>query len=342
MMGLLRIKRYLICIGICLIVFVLIIVVSMVSFGIEADAVIEGYNSTRSYARSAKNLEVSVDTYKDIMDTKIEDVKRRENSEPSVVASLGSYGTLLTPEEYEAYTATLSISNDSALYNKAGGDIWPTSIRSAAAKYSPSGTNVDPLNFLTTDNLTCGGIEEKELKLYSAWQCAAFADWYVNQVSYKDYVDCFANYVVTGSSWLNVYTDIVRSGTCWVGGDGEQAEANVGARLKDSTGNLAKSFFQGVTPGTMVRQYQTTDDWHSYIILGADDQHIVLYDCNWSGGDSGHKCGIKIRELTWEQFGTSKYTAGCIILVVAPPNTSLPQGCLDKSDPQGHIVGGEE
>lgn len=302
---------------IILAIIIVILVFSLGSFGVEADAVMSGYESTRRYAQNSKMMTVAVDTYKEIVKVKADDEERRENAVPDEVPTLGSYGTLLSDEDYEKYTDGLYFS---ATAKYCESDSTLSEDKAIAAKMHTktewsSGTDI--VNYLTTDNTGSG----TQLHLYSAWQCAAFADAYTNQISYDDTI------VVTGAAYqssalLNNYTD-----TCW--------SSSTGVTLNSV--DDAKSFFKDVTPGTFVRT--SVGDGHSYIVLGADDENIIFYDAN-SHGD----CGIQLHKAPWSSFVDNYKTAWAtkITTIISPPGTQLPQGCQDKFGAVGTIVNAKE
>lgn len=322
-MRLLRMKLYLGIIIAILAVVLIIVILSVVSFGVEAESVIAGYNNTRTYARQAKLLEVSMDNYKDVIDTAASDANRRENAEYTPYADLGEFGNLKTPDVYEAHTVNLAISSDAKMYDADAIRI-PTTDKSMAANYSEDKTDkVPPLNYLTSNNQPCKQDYTTELYLYGGWECCLFGNWYVNQVSYKDYVKDDASKVVYGDFTVCQPELLKEMGTCWISDtSGTTFYNNPEAALK---------FFEGVTPGTLVRTHKS--DWHSYIVLGADSKGIILYD-----GNMDLKCGVNLTYYTWDQFSSSAALAKDIHGIIAPPNTKLPQGCYDKLNNTGYIL----
>ena len=322
-MRLLKMKLYLGIIISILVVVLIIVILSVVSFGVEAESVIAGYNSTRTYARQAKLLEVSMDNYKDVIDTAASDADRRENAEYTPYADLGEFGNLKTPEVYEAHTVDLVISSDKNMYESWGQRI-PDTDRSMAANYSEDcNARVTPLNYLTSTNAACGKVEAVEMNFYASWQCCLFGNWYVNQVSYKDYVKDYDSRVVYDDFTINQPDLLKEMGTCWVSDSyGTTFYNNPAAAVK---------FLEGVTPGTLVRTH--LENWHSYIVLGADSGGIVLYDGNMDG-----QCGVNLTYYTWEQYCANPWLSKDIHGIIAPPNTKLPQGCYDELNNTGYIL----
>lgn len=305
-------------------VIVVILVFSLGSFGVEADAVMSGYENTRRYAQNSKMMTVAVDTYKAEVEKKVEYEKTIAEREPADFSSLGKFGEVKEDSEYINYTDTLYMSSDYTIYPESNANVLPEEDRSLGADFAPQhefNVTVTPRNYLSEDGGDCGGVDYvNELNAYGAIQCALFADVYVNQIAYKDIV-------IKGS--FNVSSTNVKNyaDTCW--------EADTGGYVylqNDASGETAKKFFTNVTPGTMVRTLA-----HSYVIVGADDSQLIIYDCN-----AHHDCGILLHRWTWAEFAYQSAWSGSILGVLAPPNTQLPDGCLSNSGYGGTIVNAKE
>lgn len=320
-------------------IVIVILSFSLGSWGVENEAVLAGYENTRKYATDAKMLTVAVDTYKNEVDMYIRDEDSRKNFEPSSTIDLGSWNNMLTEEGYEAYTASLYMSSDINMYpdGLSGYSDWssthpPAEDRSLAATYDSS----TPLHYMTTDDKTCyGATTETELDVYSAIQCAAFGDVYVNQVSYKDEVTDKSKVVIVGSGLGDYQLPgsalFETMGTAWKSDDyGAISYYNNAKGLHD--------FFTGVTPGTYVRTHG--DNNHSYIVLGGDENGLVIYDANACGKEQG--CGICCRYFTWEELAKKAWYSDRISLIISPPNTKLPAGCYFETVlKHSHILGKE-
>lgn len=306
---------------IILAVIVVILVFSLGTFGVEAESVLSGYENTRRYAQDAKMLTVAVDTYKETVQVKLNDEERRKNAVPDEVESLGAYGKLLSDEDYEKYTEGVYMYADVKYYWEGTSPIKQD--KSLAAKMNTVNEwseTPNIINYLTDTNLSCKTAGTKEIAIDNGEtiQCAAFADIYTNQTTYKEIV-------ITGG--YNVQNKIYNyTDTCW--------KSETGVYL--NTAEEAINFFTDVTPGTFIR---TKDRGHSYIILGADTNEIVFYDCN-----SHHDCGICLHKCTWDEFVNNYKSAwaSSIILVISPPNTQLPQGCQDNFGAVGDIINAKE
>lgn len=304
---------------IILAIIIVILVFSLGSFGVEADAVMSGYESTRRYAQNSKMMTVAVDTYKEIVKVKADDEKRRQNAVPNEVPKLGSYGILLSDEDYEKYTDGIFMSPDEKYYL---GKPPITEQKSLAAKMNTTDNEWSSpviINYFTDTNKPCSSEGTNELLIDNGGtrQCAAFADVYMNQIVYDSLIICGSENVQPA---INSYTD-----TYWY--------SATGATLNSV--DEAKSFFKDVTPGTLVRTWA-----HSYIVLGADDSGIVFYDAN-----THHDCGIELHRSDWEDFTNMNYHeswATKISTVLSPPDTQLPQGCQDKFGAVGTIINAKE
>ena len=317
---------------IALAIVVVVLVFSLGSFGVESEAVLAGYENTRKYASDAKLLTVAVDTYRKVVEDKLEDTERRENATPSETPVLGSSGTLLTPEEYEAYVDALVMLANPDIYPADGLEgerDLPATDKSLGAKYDDK----TPINYYTVGNNSCSTSGEKEIDAYLAMQCASFADVYVNQVSYKEFAADEGSWLIYGAGKPNQITDksIFESmGTYWY---------SDGVDLGNDP-EAFKYFFYKVTPGTFVRTDPGNN--HSYIILGSDDNGLLIYDANSDGN-----CGIRLLYKTWSELTAinKKYKGSAyatnIVVIIAPPNTQLPQGCYDNTSQQGYILGKE-
>lgn len=307
---------------IILAVIVVILVFSLGTFGVEAESVLSGYENTRRYAQDAKMLTVAVDTYKAEVDKQAEIEKKLESREPSDVTMLGSYGTVLSHEDYENYTESLVVAEPGSFpYADYTGNYGNklTKEMSTAAKFD------EVLHYLKDPDTTDGN----EIELYLAGQCAAFANWYVNQVSYRDIVEDSDKYLLYGIGYVNLSVlPSDEDGTYWV------SHISSGVYLNDA--DAAKKFFNNVTPGTFVR---VGKGYHSYIILGADDSRVIMYDCNTNGDVYGSNA-ILLHDMTWEDFVERTHLAKGIYIVMSPPNTNLPDGCFNTKD--GEIKNAKE
>lgn len=316
---------------IILAVVVVILVFSLGTFGVEADAVLNGYENTRRYAQDSKMLTVAVDTYKAEVEKKVEDEKKLEETEPIGFSDLPAYGTIGDHSKYEDYTDGLTISNDPKLYltsamyeEKYDGDIYPTDDeKSAAARFDSI------LHHLTKNDGVCDGTTETEYRLYWARQCAALGAWYINQVSYKDYLDISNWKFFVGETNVQCATYLVGMNTCW--------STTTKINYYQNEDEL-KKFFTNVTPGTLVKSGSLVINdkpvyGHSYIILGADEERVIIYDCNQDA-----QCSIKLSDWTWGELSTHPAFVGAIELVIAPPNTMLPYGCTRNFGQVGTIL----
>lgn len=301
-------------------VIIVILVFSLGSFGVEAEAVLSGYENTRKYANDSKMLTVAVDTYKAEVEKKVEYENTIADRKPTETVSLGKYNELLTDADYEGYTDTLYMSSDKSIYG-AYGSVIPEEDRNLGAYIVigndfNEGVSLRYKNYFTKNNTACDNTNKTELNVYESSQCAGFANTYVNQIAYNAIVikDGFSP-IDTG---IQMYKD-----TCW------EADAGNYVYLKDETGDKAKEFFTNVTPGTLVR----TVNPHSYIILGADDEYIIIYDCN------AHKnCGILLHKWTWAEFAYQSVWSTNIVGILSPPDSELPNGCLPNSGYGGTII----
>lgn len=308
---------------IILAVIVVILVFSLGTFGVEAESVLSGYENTRRYAQDAKMLTVAVDTYKEEVEKKVADEEKLKETEPVGYSELSPYGTIDEHSVYEGYTDGLVISNDPKMYvsstmrTDGNEDVYPTDEngRAAAARFDST------LHYLTSNDTACDGTMNTELRLYSSRQCAAFGAYYVNQVLYKEDIDVPNWKYLVGAANTDSASFLKGTNTCW--------KANTPINYLYNTEEL-KKFFTNVTPGTFVR----SDPNHSYIILGADDERVILYDCN-----QDMKCGIKLHDWTWEELSSDHqvYVQG-IHTVIAPPGTQLPYGCTRTFDQVGTIL----
>lgn len=85
-----------------------------------------------------------------------------------------------------------------------------------------------------------------------------------------------------------------------------------------SSGN-AFDFLTGCPPGTYVRD---SGNRHSYVVLGGDDTHVVLYDCNIKLYTGASDCGIRLAVYTKDQFNRWTYGAGIPCQIFAPSDVT--------------------
>ena len=302
-----------------LVIIVVMLVFTFSSFGVDSNSVIDGYNSSRVYATKTKAMQASIDVFKSAVNGRIELLDTVDNLQPSTVDTLGAYGTLLSNEEYEAYTASLPDipasypeGTTGALSGGYGVNVSDKDIPVAAyfdkyVNYLSKTGNADNSHLHES-----GGSSANCRTLYGAGQCAGFADWYINQVGYGGVGSTDSDFAVKGARTYNQNLAVA-----W--------EAR--STKTFGTADEAKKFFEGVTPGTFVRNYT---DIHSYIILGASTDALIVYDCNWGGrSNNGGKCNISLRQVSWDTFMSAPQYCSGIKLIVAPKGTNLPKGCYD-------------
>ena len=314
-------------------IFVVIIGFTLMPFGIDTVAVVDGYNNTRTYAKDAKTIAVSVDRFKTEIENQQEDIKLRTEMKPSTTKDLGSYGMLLGDTAYEEYTTSLPSIPASYPEGSAGavGCNWGTNKSDndipVAAKFGQE------INFLSKSGKPdsnhlhqTGNATNNECRtLYGAGQCAGFGTWYANDVSYAGVTFEEAVNGYPGFKVAMMHTFTTNPGAVWWN------STNAGGPLcYQNKVEKVKEFFTNVTPGTVVRSGESKQAIHTYIILGADDNGLVIYDCNWCGSCAGGRCGIHLRHVTWDAFAANCCYVGSFYGIIAPPGTSLPVGCYSK------------
>ena len=313
-------------VAIALAVVIIILAFTLMPTGADAAEITQGYSNTRQYATSNLQLINSADNYRETVAQEAAYREAEDAYTPISRGELGSYGTLLTDEAYETYTASLGSIPKS--YPKghpgagSGGYGTTTSDKDipVAAYFSKTENfltksgepDADHQHQYNADNPTCRN-------LYEAGQCAGFADWYINEQGYPTLL--MSNQpAVLGALRYNEDNTIA-----W-----ESADTANGVSLDSEEDAVA--FFNGITPGTFIRVDYSTNI-HSYIVLGASDTDgLIIYDCNvgLNAGTVG-KCAIRLRKLSWSDFVNTTWMSNNIKLIVAPEGTQLPKGCYNRS-----------
>ena len=317
-------------------IFIIIVGFSVIPFGTDAASVVDGYNNTRSYAKDAKTLAVSVDNFKNEVEQAHDDQNKRDNNTATSREVLGKYGELLDNSVYITYTQNIIIpkSFDNAYASDAIGYSKTSTVDiSGEAVFDTSG---EAKNYLTVDGTgpcdnhgdkvekwRVGGVSERGM--FGALQCAAFANFYINEVEYKDAeLGSTVWKPINQSDKITSIAGLANYGSN-TANDDSVAWVSYGKPFVPHSGKDLSEFFTNVTPGTFVRNKV---DVHSYIILGANETEVVIYDCN-----SDIKCGIKLHRWTWDEMYKNHLTyRSNIICVIAPPGTNLPNGCLGSDN----------
>lgn len=304
----------------CLGIIVVILLFTFCSFDVNADDVITGYNNTRKYAADAKKLQFAVDNFKEAVEEKQEDEEARNNFAGVEVSDLGKWNQMLTDEQYEAYTSTLSMPK---------GEKWASSDKPPTVDIVPAAKMNGEVLISMTDDGTAKR-NDSSVDYLGGQQCCGFANWFMTKYMYGEFLKDTTDYPIYGS-----FTPSGRAtedlGMSW------EPEYNIALGfLNDTEG--AKEFFWGVTPGTLVRVNSGKGYDHSYIILGADENNIVTYECN-----QNYTCGIKLAKYTWEGFAAEGRFVYKLIGIMAPPNTALPTGCTSNAyKSMGHVLTADE
>lgn len=294
-------------------IIVVILLFTFCSFDVNADEVIMGYNSTRKYATDAKKLQFSVDTFKEEVEERKEDEDARNNFVGTEVASLGSWNNMLTDSEYEEYTETLIMPAGEKLTTT---DKPPTSDIIPSAKMGESA-----ISYMTYSG-KLNNVDDDTVYMVGGWQCAGFANWFLTKYMYADLFSSTGEFPIYGSFDVTSNT-VVEMQAAW------KPEANIQVGFLGD-GEAARKFFHGVAPGTLVR----VNPIHSYIILGASTDSVVVYECNVDGCS-----GIKLTRYTWDEFAREQRFVNSLVGIMAPPNTNLPTGCTSNEyEGMGHIV----
>lgn len=301
----------------CLGIIVVILLFTFCSFDVNADDVITGYNNTRKYAADAKKLQFAVDNFKEEVVERQEDEDARNNFVGVEVSSLGSWDNMLTDSEYEKYTETLIMPADEKLTTT---DKPPTSDIVPSAKMGESA-----ISYMTYSG-KLNNVGDTTVYMLGSWQCSGFANWFLTKYMYADLFSSTGEFPIYGS--FDVTSNaVVEMQAAW------KSETNIQVGFQGD-GESAKKFFHGVAPGTLVRVDTGKGYDHSYIILGAGTDSVVVYECNQDGCS-----GIKLTRYTWDAFAVEPRFVHSLIGIMAPPNTNLPTGCTSNEyENMGHIV----
>lgn len=302
-------------VALALAIVVVILTFTLMPTPADAEDITQGFSNTRQYATSNTYLSVSVDTYNGVIEQKRANDEAVAEIEVANIPGLGEYGKILDHADYEKYTENIKISNNKDILMSM--DEPATDVRSAKASFT------DVYNYMTYDNEPGNGVSDTtdDIFIYLGYQCRAFSNFYVNQVSYKDYVKSRDDIIVSNVNYILNGELLETLGTAWV------ADTNVSFRYNP---DAAKKFFYKLTPGTFI-----STAGHSYIIIGMDNDHVITYDANNSNGLSE----IKLIDWDWKSLCDSWCYASNIKLIIAPPGGTLPAGCLVTGpDQQGHIA----